>query len=202
MRYQIKKLIFFLFAFLSIPVLFAWILYDLDSALDIGHKIGIEIVPDYLFRGDAIMLPLFLSILFPIPGSLIYLIFYRRECCIWPKLLMLFAGTSAFIVPYLADDGHHPAIKNASNRQCRDCACRHHLAHCLHGKIPKASVEIDLNRPYRSAKHPAGRDMPACPFPPFSCYPPITSRQKIVSSPPPCYNPFYMNFEHTRGWMI
>lgn len=111
MRYQIKKLIFFLFAFLSIPVLFAWILYDLDSALDIGHKIGIEIVPDYLFRGDAIMLPLFLSILFPIPGSLIYLIFYRRECSIWPKLLMLFAGTSAFIVPYLADDGHHPAIK-------------------------------------------------------------------------------------------
>lgn len=111
MRYQIKKLIFFLFAFLSIPVLFAWILYDLDSALDIGYKIGIEIVPDYLFRGDAIMLPMFLSILFPIPGSLIHLIFYRRECSIWPKLLMLFAGTSAFIVPYLADDGHHPAIK-------------------------------------------------------------------------------------------
>ena len=111
MLYKIKKIIFFLFAFLSIPVLFAWILYDLDSAFNIGYKIGIEIVPDYLFRGDAIMLPLFLSILFPIPGSLIYLIFYRRECCIWPKLLMLFAGTSAFIVPYLADDGHHPAIK-------------------------------------------------------------------------------------------
>lgn len=111
MLYKIKKIIFFLFAFLSIPVLFAWIVYDLDSALDIGYKIGIEIVPDYLFRGDAIMLPLFLSILFPILGSLIYLVFYRRECCIWPKLLMLFAGTSAFIVPYLADDGHHPAIK-------------------------------------------------------------------------------------------
>ena len=93
MLYKIKKIIFFLFAFLSIPVLFAWILYDLDSAFNIGYKIGIEIVPDYLFRGDAIMFPLFLSILFPIPGSLIYLIFYRRECSIWPKLLMLFTGT-------------------------------------------------------------------------------------------------------------
>ena len=59
MLYQIKKIIFFLFAIVSIPLLFSWILYDLDSAL----------------------------------GSLIYLIFYRRECSVWPKLLILFTGT-------------------------------------------------------------------------------------------------------------
>lgn len=111
MRYLIKKVIFFLFTLLSIPVLFGWILYSLDSALDIGYKLGIEMIPDALFRDDAIILPIFLSILFPMLGSLIYLIFYRRECSIWPKLLMLFAGISAFILPYLADDGHHPAIK-------------------------------------------------------------------------------------------
>lgn len=93
MLYQIKKIIFFLFAIFSIPLLFAWVLYDLDSAFDIGYQIGIDLVPDFLFRGDAIILPIFLSILFPVLGSLIYLIFYRRECRIWPKLLMLFTGT-------------------------------------------------------------------------------------------------------------
>ena len=93
MRYKIKKLIFFLFAILSIPLLFSWVLYDLDSAFDIGYKIGVKLLPDVLFRDDAIILPIFLSLLFPALGSLIYLIFYRRECSVWPKLLILFTGT-------------------------------------------------------------------------------------------------------------
>ena len=87
MLYQIKKIIFFLFAIVSIPLLFSWILYDLDSAFHIGSQIGIKLLPDTLFRDDAIILPIFLSLLFPTLGSLIYLIFYRRECSVWPKLL-------------------------------------------------------------------------------------------------------------------
>ena len=93
MLYQIKKIIFFLFAIVSIPLLLSWILYDLDSAFHIGSQIGIKLLPDTLFRDDAIILPIFLSLLFPTLGSLIYLIFYRRECSVWPKLLILFTGT-------------------------------------------------------------------------------------------------------------
>lgn len=93
MLYQIKKITFFLFAIVSIPLLFSWILYDLDSAFHIGSQIGIKLLPDTLFRDDAIILPIFLSLLFPTLGSLIYLIFYRRECSVWPKLLILFTGT-------------------------------------------------------------------------------------------------------------
>ncbi len=65
MLYQIKKIIFFLFAIVSIPLLFSWILYDLDSAFHIGSQIGIKLLPDTLFRDDAIILPIFLSLLFP-----------------------------------------------------------------------------------------------------------------------------------------
>lgn len=65
----------------------------LDSAFHIGSQIGIKLLPDTLFRDDAIILPIFLSLLFPTLGSLIYLIFYRRECSVWPKLLILFTGT-------------------------------------------------------------------------------------------------------------
>lgn len=92
MRYQIKKFFFFLFALLSIPLLLALFLFYLDSALDIGSKIDISIALD-LFRDDGIILPIFQSILCLDLGGLIYLFFYRTECKIWPKLLMLFNGT-------------------------------------------------------------------------------------------------------------
>ena len=78
MLYQIKKIIFFLFAIVSIPLLFSWILYDLDSAFHIGSQIGIKLLPDTLFRDDAIILPIFLSLLFPTLGSLIYLYFLSQ----------------------------------------------------------------------------------------------------------------------------
>ena len=44
MLYQIKKIIFFLFAIVSIPLLFSWILYDLDSAFHIGSQIGLSLI--------------------------------------------------------------------------------------------------------------------------------------------------------------
>ena len=59
MLYQIKKIIFFLFAIVSIPLLFSWILYDLDSAFHIGSQIGIKLLPDTLFRDDASYSPSF-----------------------------------------------------------------------------------------------------------------------------------------------
>ncbi len=84
MRYQIKKFIFFLFALLSIPVLLMWFIFYLYSALGVGID---------LFYQEAIMFPIFLSLPLLDVGSIIYLIFYRRECRVWPKLLMLFTGT-------------------------------------------------------------------------------------------------------------
>lgn len=84
MRYQIKKFIFFLFALLSIPVLLMCFIFYLYSALGVGID---------LFYQEAIMFPIFLSLPLLDVGSIIYLIFYRRECRVWPKLLMLFTGT-------------------------------------------------------------------------------------------------------------
>lgn len=102
MRYQIKKFFFFLFALLSIPLLLALFLFYLDSALDIGSKIDISIALD-LFRDDGIILPIFQSILCMDLGGLIYLFFYRTECKIWPKLLMLFNGTVSTYTSLLID---------------------------------------------------------------------------------------------------
>ena len=84
MRYKIKKLIFFLFAILSIPVLLMWFIFYFYSGLGVG--------PD-LFYQEGIMFPIFLSLPLLDFGSIIYLLFYRRECRVWPKLLMLFTGT-------------------------------------------------------------------------------------------------------------
>lgn len=102
MRYQIKKFFFFLFALLSMPLLLALFLFYLDSALDIGSKIDISIALD-LFRDDGIILPIFQSILCLDLGGLIYLFFYRTECKIWPKLLMLFNGTVSTYTSLLID---------------------------------------------------------------------------------------------------
>ena len=102
MRYQIKKFFFFLFALLSIPLLLALFLFYLDSALDIGSKIDISIALD-LFRDDGIIIQIFQSILCLDLGGLIYLFFYRTECKIWPKLLMLFNGTVSTYTSLLID---------------------------------------------------------------------------------------------------
>ncbi|HIT53907.1 MAG TPA: hypothetical protein IAD07_08205 [Candidatus Fimivicinus intestinavium] len=97
MLYWVKKIFFFLFSVFSILILFAWMLYDLDAAFPIYSKLGVDLSIDFLFRGDAILLPIFLALLFPVLGALLSLIFYRRECSVWPKLLLLCAGAvSAF----------------------------------------------------------------------------------------------------------
>lgn len=61
-----------------------WFIFYLYSALGVGID---------LFYQEAIMFPIFLSLPLLDVGSIIYLIFYRRECRVWPKLLMLFTGT-------------------------------------------------------------------------------------------------------------
>ncbi len=105
MRYQIKKVIFFLIALLSIPLLLALFLFYLDSVSDIGSKINISIISFALdlFHDDEIMLPILQSILCLDLGGLIYLIFYRRECRVWPKLLILFNGTVSMYTSLLID---------------------------------------------------------------------------------------------------
>jgi len=83
-RYQIKKFIFFLYALLSIPALLLWFNFYFYAIFGVG--------PDLIYQ-EGIIVPIFLSLLFLDVGSIIYLVFYRRECRVWPKLLMLFTGT-------------------------------------------------------------------------------------------------------------
>ena len=84
MRYQIKKFIFFLYALLSIPALLLWFNFYFYAIFGVG--------PDLIYQ-EGIIVPIFLSLLLLDVGSIIYLVFYRRECRVWPKLLMLFTGT-------------------------------------------------------------------------------------------------------------
>jgi hypothetical protein len=83
-RYQIKKFIFFLYALLSIPALLLWFNFYFYAIFGVG--------PDLIYQ-EGIIVPIFLSLLLLDVGSIIYLVFYRRECRVWPKLLMLFTGT-------------------------------------------------------------------------------------------------------------
>lgn len=94
MRYRIKKIIFFLLAILCLPLLLYWVIFDLgecfDWILQLQESIGLR----NLFRGDydAIMGPYFYMIMLLPLTTAIYFIFYRKECGLWPKLLLLCAG--------------------------------------------------------------------------------------------------------------
>jgi len=154
-RYQIKKFIFFLYALLSIPALLLWFNFYFYAIFGVG--------PDLIYQ-EGIIVPIFLSLLLLDVGSIIYLVFYRRECRVWPKLLMLFTGTIPTYTSMLiynwrsaADrlDKSGPDFDFAPLRRNRPR--RNRLAHHRHGEIPKASVETGLSRSYRLAKPPAGR---------------------------------------------
>lgn len=66
----------------------------LQTALDIR----------WLFRGDAIISPsIYTVVLFPFT-FIVYLIFYRKECSLWPMLLFLCTGAiNIFSAPYIDD---------------------------------------------------------------------------------------------------
>ena len=82
MRYQIKSSSFSLRSFINPCSTVVVHFYFMQSSA-LGPILSIK--KDYSSH--------FLSLLFLDVGSIIYLVFYRRECRVWPKLLMLFTGT-------------------------------------------------------------------------------------------------------------
>lgn len=93
MIYNFKKAYFFLSAVIMIPFLLFWLLYDLYDLLDFIYPIMKALGLRLVFEGDGII-GYFLITLVLLPlNAIIYLIFYRRECSVWPKLLILFTGT-------------------------------------------------------------------------------------------------------------
>lgn len=104
MRYQTKKSLFFLLVILSILLLLYWILYDLGEAFYGIVKLQTTLDIRWLFRGDAIISPsIYTVVLFPFT-FIVYLIFYRKECSLWPMLLFLCTGAiNIFSAPYIDD---------------------------------------------------------------------------------------------------
>ena len=104
MRYQIKKSLFFLLVILSILLLLYRILYDLGEAFYRIAKLQTTLDIRWLFRGDAIISPsIYTVVLFPFT-FIVYLIFYRKECSLWPMLLFLCTGAiNTFSAPHIDD---------------------------------------------------------------------------------------------------
>lgn len=89
MLFKTKKIIFFFLAILSIPLLLYWILYDLGECFSSVVKFQTSIGLYGFFRDDAVLGPIIYTlILFPL-ASIIYLIFYRKECSMGVKLVPL-----------------------------------------------------------------------------------------------------------------
>ena len=161
MRYQIKKFIFFLYALLSIPALLLWFNFYFYAIFGVG--------PDLIYQ-EGIIVPIFLSLLLLDVGSIIYLVFYRRECRVWPKLLMLFTGTiPTYTSMLIYNDSPIYTIGDPLPTGWTNLALI--LILLLFAAIAlaaivwliiamvkyKASVETGLSRSYRLAKPPAGR---------------------------------------------
>lgn len=93
MQYRLKKAFFFLLILLSIPLLLCWVLYGLSQCFDpVEQLLRDAELGFFLFQGDGIMFPVLWSYIILLPVPLLLLIFYRRECSIWPKLMFLFTG--------------------------------------------------------------------------------------------------------------
>lgn len=93
MTYKLKKVYFFLSVLSMLPLLLFWFLYDLYDLLDFIYPIMKALGLRLVFEGDGIIGYFLITfVLLPL-NTIIYLIFYRRECSVWPKLLILFTGT-------------------------------------------------------------------------------------------------------------
>ena len=93
MSYKIKKIFFFLFAIFSLIFLLYWLLYDLYHCFDLVEDIIFSMGLSSHFDSDRIIGYALEGAIVLVFTALIYLIFYRRECKIWPKLLILFTGS-------------------------------------------------------------------------------------------------------------
>lgn len=103
MTYRFKKVFFFSSAAVSLPFLLYLSLLNLYCfdfikwlAKDLLHL-------RYYFEQDTMMGPIFISLGLFTLFSIIYLIFYRRECHIGAMICLLFTGTvNALSTPYIS----------------------------------------------------------------------------------------------------
>lgn len=96
-KYNVKKAVFFITAVFCLPLLLYWMLYDLmlfaPSVEEFFRNVGIY---DALYRGEAVMAPGIISILFLCIMFMVYSFFYRKEISFFGRTLLFL---SAVLVP-------------------------------------------------------------------------------------------------------
>lgn len=93
MIYKTKKIFFFVSTILSLPMLLYLLLLDFYWFDAIGWFIDDLLQLRLYFDQDAMIGPIFFSLALLDFNAMIYFIFYRKECNVWPKLGLLFTGT-------------------------------------------------------------------------------------------------------------
>ncbi len=91
--YRIKKVLYFLFCCIAFPFLIYWFLYGLAYSFQ-GIESLLTVIGLWMwFSGDALQAPIFGSFIFLFPISIALFLFYRKECPLLLKLMLLFVGT-------------------------------------------------------------------------------------------------------------
>lgn len=93
MAYTFKKVIFFLLTILSLAFTFYWFMYGIANSFSFGKTILKTINLWRWFEDEIVQLPALLGLFICTITAIIFLIFYRQECRVWPKLMLLFTGT-------------------------------------------------------------------------------------------------------------
>lgn len=93
MIYKFKKAVFFLLTILSLPFTVYWILYGIANSFSFGKSILKAINLWGWFEDEMVQLPALLGFFMCTITAIVLIIFYRKECHIWPKLMLLFTGT-------------------------------------------------------------------------------------------------------------
>lgn len=93
MTYKFKKAVFFLLTILSLPFTFYWMLYGMANSFSFGKSILKAINLWEWFEDEIVQLPALLGFFICTITAIVLIIFYRKECRIWPKLMLLFTGT-------------------------------------------------------------------------------------------------------------
>ena len=88
----LKRSLFTILGIGCMILLCYWVLYDLGCAFDFGFSIQKGLGIDTWFLHEAVFLPVVCSyVIFPVT-SITFFIFYRNECSIGLKILLLLTG--------------------------------------------------------------------------------------------------------------
>ncbi len=92
MAYKIKKGFFFLLAIFNCPYVLYWCIYIPANLFSPIRSILKKLDLWSWFHGDTVIGPAVVGMILCTVSAVIFLIFYRKECSLCPKLMLTFTG--------------------------------------------------------------------------------------------------------------